>query len=171
MYINNRRSQSRSKIVKPRFALPLKVLGCGAIASFSFFVVGKMKSQPAVALSPSIVEFPRAVPTPIIASSAPSNILPAVQKTEPGEVLKMVMVDQTQLSSSQRTVFQQYIQTAGLPATKVGKRCQYYGKPDVWCLVLDDTIAKQVYQKLSLQPFASAMSIKSVRRLRAPEKN
>ena len=95
----------------------------------------------------------------------------ATPKAQSSEVLRMVMVDQTQLSSNQRNAFQQYIQTASLPSTKVGKRCQYYGKPDVWCLVLDAPVANQVFQEISRQPFGSAASVKSVRRLRAPEKN
>ena len=95
----------------------------------------------------------------------------ATPKAQSSEVLRMVMVDQTQLSSNQRNAFQQYIQTANLPSTKVGKRCQYYGKPDVWCLVLDAPVANQVFQEISRQPFGSAASVKSVRRLRAPEKN
>jgi hypothetical protein len=96
---------------------------------------------------------------------------PSTPKVQSNEVLQMVMVDQTQLSSSQRNAFQQYIQTASLPVTKVGKRCQYYGKPDVWCLILDAPVANQVFQQISRQPFGSAASVKAVRRLRAPEKN
>lgn len=92
-------------------------------------------------------------------------------KTRSNEVLQMVMVDKAQLSSSQRNAFQQYIQTAKLPSTKVGKRCQYYGKPDVWCLILDAPVANQVFQQISRQSFGSAASVKSVRRLRAPEKS
>ncbi len=95
----------------------------------------------------------------------------ATPKAQSGEVLKMVMVDQTQLSSNQRSAFQQYIQTASLPSTKVGKRCQYYSKPDVWCLVLDAPVANQVFQQISRQPFGSAASLKPVRRLRSPEKS
>jgi len=94
---------------------------------------------------------------------------PAIAAPDPS--IKMVMVDQAQLSSSQCSTFQQYIQTANLPATKIGKRCQYYGKPEVWCLILDTSVANQVFQKLSQQPFKSAASIKPVRRLRAPSRN
>lgn len=84
-------------------------------------------------------------------------------------VLKMVMVDQAQLSTNQRSAFQRYLQTANLPSTKVGNRCQYYGKPQVWCLLLDPNIAQQVYQQLKSQPvFGSATEIKEVRRLREP---
>ena len=87
-------------------------------------------------------------------------------KIDPNEVLKMVMVDQAQLSSMQRSAFQQYLQTANLPSTKVGKRCQYYGKPDIWCLVLDAPIAHTIFQQFSRQPFGSATSIKPIRRFR-----
>lgn len=83
--------------------------------------------------------------------------------------LKMVMVDQSQLSPSQRSAFQQYLQVANFPRTKVGDRCQYFGKPQVWCLLLDPNVAQQVYQKLKGQPgFGSAAEIKEVRRLREP---
>lgn len=95
----------------------------------------------------------------------------SAQTTKPSDngVLKMVMVDQAQLSTNQRSAFQRYLQTASLPRTKVGNRCQYYGKPQVWCLLLDPNIAQQVYQQLKSQPvFGSATEIKEVRRLREP---
>ncbi|MBF2027824.1 MAG: hypothetical protein IGS48_13850 [Oscillatoriales cyanobacterium C42_A2020_001] len=83
--------------------------------------------------------------------------------------LKMVMVDQSQLSPTQRSAFQQYLQTANFPRTKVGDRCQYFGKPQVWCLLLDPNVAQQVYQNLRGQPgFGAAAEIKEVRRLREP---
>ncbi len=83
------------------------------------------------------------------------------------EVMKMVMIDQQQLTASQREAFQRYLQTANLPRTQVGKRCQYYGKPQVWCLLLEPTLAQQVYQQLRSQSeFGSATEIKEVRRIR-----
>ncbi|MBM0741379.1 hypothetical protein JOY44_07060 [Phormidium sp. CLA17] len=103
------------------------------------------------------------VPMAIVQSATP--------KAQSNEVLQMVMVDQTQLSSSQRSAFQQYLQTVSLPSTKVGKRCQYYGKPNVWCLILDAPVANQVFQQISRQPFGSAASVKPVRRFRSPEKS
>ncbi len=108
-----------------------------------------------------------AIPVGIVPRIAQS----ATPKATSTEALQIVMVDQTQLSSSQRSAFQQYLQTTRLPATKVGKRCQYYSKPDVWCLVLDAPVANQVFQQISRQQFGSAASLKSVRRLRAPEKS
>lgn len=86
--------------------------------------------------------------------------------------LTMVMVDQSRLSSTQRKVFQQYLQTANLPRTKVGNRCQFYGKPNVWCLLLDHPLAQQVYNQLRKQrEFGAATTIKEVRRLNAPERS
>lgn len=83
------------------------------------------------------------------------------------EVMKMVMIDQQQLTASQREAFQRYLQTANLPRTQVGKRCQYYGKPQVWCLLLEPTLAQQVYQQLRSQSeFGAATEIKEVRRIR-----
>ncbi len=122
--------------------------------------VFSLLSASAIALSP--------FSSAMAQSIAPQTRTP---KTRSNEILQMVMVDQTQLSSSQRSAFQQYLQTASLPATKVGKRCQYYGKPDVWCLILDEPVANQVFRQISRQPFGSAASVKPVRRLRAPEKS
>lgn len=83
-------------------------------------------------------------------------------------VLSMVMIDQAQLSPDQRQAFQQYLRTANLPHTKIGERCQYYGRPQIWCLLLDPTQAQQVYQQLKDQPtFGTATEIKEVRPLRA----
>jgi hypothetical protein len=148
------------------FTTPLLISGgCMALICV-FFMETARRSQSATPPPPPIVALPRTVPTPI--TPAPSNIVPMVQSRE---VLQMVMVDQAQLSATQRTEFQQYIQTANLPHTKVGKRCQYYGKPDVWCLILDAPVANQVVQQLSKQSFSSKVEVKPVRRLKAPEKN
>lgn len=83
-------------------------------------------------------------------------------------VLNMVMIDQAQLSTEQRQAFQQYLRTANLPPTKIGDRCQYYGRPQIWCLLLDPDRAQQVYQQLKDQPiFGTATEMKEVRPLRA----
>lgn len=104
----------------------------------------------------------------IALSSIPSALAQSRVSANNG-TLNMVMIDQAQLSSNQRSAFQRYLQTANLPATKVGNRCQYYGKPQVWCLLLDPSLAQQVYQKLKQQPvFGAATEIKEVRRLREP---
>jgi hypothetical protein len=95
----------------------------------------------------------------------------AAPKATDDGTLNIVMVDQAQLSATQKEAFQRFLQTANLPHTKVGKSCQYYGKPQIWCLLLDPPIADQVYQQISRQSFGSAASIKPVRRLRAPEKS
>ncbi len=94
---------------------------------------------------------------------------PLAQPTSPSRgVLKMVMIDQAQLSPDQRQAFQQYLRTANLPRTKIGERCQYYGRPQIWCLLLDPPQAQQVYQQLKEQPtFGTATEIKEVRPLRA----
>lgn len=84
--------------------------------------------------------------------------------------LKMVMVDQAQLNSSQWQAFQRFLQSANLPPTKIGQRCQYYGKPQVWCLLLDPPVAEQVFRQLKLQPFGAAVGIKTVHRFRGTEK-
>ncbi len=99
-----------------------------------------------------------------------STAIHAQTQTRPENgTLKMVMVDQAQLSASQRNAFQRYLQTANLPRTKVGERCQYYGRPQVWCLLLDHGVAERVYQQLKGQPsFGSIAEIKEVRRLREP---
>lgn len=104
------------------------------------------------------------------ASAIVLGTMPAVAQTMRSAnngTLKMVMIDQAQLSSNQRSAFQRFLQSANLPPTKVGNRCQYYGKPQVWCLLLDPGVAQQVYNQLRNQPaFGSAIEIKEVRRLR-----
>ncbi len=76
------------------------------------------------------------------------------------DALKMVMVDQTLLTAEQRSQLAQL--ATQLPPTSVGKSCQYYGKPDVWCLILKHQTAEQVFPQLS--PFGAAASIKPVKR-------
>jgi hypothetical protein len=102
-----------------------------------------------------------------MALTTASPAIAQTMRSTSNDTLKMVMVDQAQLSDNQRTAFQRYLQTANLPPTKIGNRCQYYGKPQVWCLLLDPSLAQQVYQKLRDQPvFGTATEIKEVRRLR-----
>lgn len=86
------------------------------------------------------------------------------------DTLKMVMVDQSQLNDRQRQAFQRFLQTANLPHTKIGQRCQYYGKPQVWCLLLDPPVAERVFQQLKPQSFGAAVDIRTVRRFRGAEK-
>jgi hypothetical protein len=104
------------------------------------------------------------------ASAIVLGTMPAVAqsaRSASNGTLKMVMIDQAQLSSNQRSAFQRFLQSANLPRTKVGNRCQYYGKPQVWCVLLDPSVAQQVYNQLRNQPaFGSATEIKEVRRLR-----
>jgi hypothetical protein len=103
---------------------------------------------------------------PTLAQPAPK----ATSRNNLDRTLKMVMVDQAELTSSQRSTFQRYLETANLPPTKIGKRCQYYGKPQIWCLLLDPSVAEQVYQQLSRQPsFGSAAKIQTVHRIRGPK--
>jgi hypothetical protein len=105
-----------------------------------------------------------------LAASLPAIAAPPI-KPAAEDPLQMVMVDQAQLSGSQRSTFQRYLETANLPSTKIGKRCQYYGKPDIWCLILDPPLAKQVYQQLKQQKtFSPALDMKPVKRLRSPER-
>jgi hypothetical protein len=103
----------------------------------------------------------------IALSTLPAAFSQSAANAAQDGVLKMVMVDQSQLSGSQREAFQRYLQTADLPRTQVGKRCQYYAKPQVWCLLLNPNLAEQVYQKLRGQAaFGAAADIKEVRRIR-----
>lgn len=96
---------------------------------------------------------------------------PAPRSNNP-DPLSMVMVDQAQLSDTQRNAFQRFLQTANFPRTKVGKRCQFYGKPDVWCLLLDKSMAQKVYNQLRQQrEFGTAAALKEVRRLTSPERS
>ncbi len=115
-----------------------------------------------------------------IAAIAVGTAIPAAQaqfasnqsppRTSGDGALQMVMVDQAQLSESQKNAFQRFLQTANLPPTKIGKSCQFYGKPQVWCLLLDQPTANQVYQQLSRQSFGSAASMKTVHRLKSPDR-
>lgn len=94
---------------------------------------------------------------------------PAIAGAPPG-VLKLVMVDQAQLSSGQRQAFQRFVQQANFPPTRVGDRCRYHGKPQVWCLLLEPATAEAVYQRLIQQnEFRRATAIRTVRPLRSPD--
>ncbi|NJP08521.1 MAG: hypothetical protein HC866_02810 [Leptolyngbyaceae cyanobacterium RU_5_1] len=106
-----------------------------------------------------------------LGSILPTSSAHAAPRTAQDDTLQIVMIDQTQLSASQRSAFQRYLQTASLPPTKIGKRCQYYGKPQVWCLILDPAVAEKVYQQLSSQSFGSLAEMKPVRRLRGGERS
>ncbi len=95
----------------------------------------------------------------------------AGSRFEQDGTLKMVMVDQAQLNERQRQAFQRFLQTANLPHTKIGKQCQFYGRPQVWCLLLDPPVAERVFQQLKPQSFGTAVDIKTVRRFRGGEKS
>ncbi|MGC8712404.1 MAG: hypothetical protein ACP5RH_08435 [Leptodesmis sp.] len=112
----------------------------------------------AIVLSPGM-------PT-IFAQPAPG----APPRSYQDDTLKMVMVDQSRLDDGQRQAFQRFLQTANLPHTKIGQRCQYYGKPQVWCLLLDPPVAERVFQQLKTQSFGAAVDIRTVRRFRGVEK-
>jgi hypothetical protein len=90
------------------------------------------------------------------------------RSTESG-TLRMVMVDQSQLNANQRNAFQRFLQTANLPRTKIGQQCQFYGRPQVWCLILDPPVAERVFQQLKPQPFGAAAEMKTVRRFKGAE--
>jgi hypothetical protein len=128
------------------------------LSMLSATAIAVLVSLPAIAAPPISRPTSRPIPSP-------------ADRTPVEKPLEMVMVDQAQLSSAQRSTFQRYLQTANLPNTKIGNRCQYYGKPDVWCLILDPPLANQVYQQLKQQAdFRSGLDIKPVRRLRSPER-
>lgn len=78
-------------------------------------------------------------------------------------VLCMVAIDTSKLSPEQSQALEEITPT--LPKTKIGKRCQYYGKPQVWCLLLDPAIAMDTQAKLS--QFSGSLWNKQVRRLKA----
>jgi hypothetical protein len=90
-------------------------------------------------------------------------------RSSDGNALRMIMVDQSQLNTNQREAFQRFLQTANLPPTKIGKQCQFYGRPQVWCLILDPPVAERVFQQLKPQSFGSAAEIKPIRRFRGVE--
>lgn len=115
---------------------------------------------------------------PVLASSAiafsagiPVALAQSSPRSAPDDTLKMVMVDQAQLNDSQRQAFQRFLQTANLPHTKIGQRCQFYGRPQIWCLLLDPPIAERVFRQLKPQPFGAAVDMKTVRRFRGAEKS
>lgn len=93
------------------------------------------------------------------------NTLAPQSKPRDG-VLAMVMVDQSKLSGEQKQAFQQYLQTANLPRTKIGDRCQFYGRPDVWCLLLDPELGRRIFEQLKAQEsFGAAVEVNEVGRL------
>ncbi len=108
-------------------------------------------------------------------SGVPVSLAQANPRVSPrsgsDDTLKMVMVDQAQLNDRQRQAFQHFLQTANLPHTKIGQRCQFYGRPQVWCLLLDPPVAERVFQQLKPQPFGAAVDIKTVHRFRGAEKS
>ncbi len=85
--------------------------------------------------------------------------------TEPKSPLFMVSVDRALLNGDELSNFEQFISTANLPKTAVGKRCQYYKRPLIWCLILVDGQAKQLDSLLRTQPFHRAVKLSPVRRL------
>jgi hypothetical protein len=107
-----------------------------------------------------------------LGASAPASFAQSFStgaRSNQSDTLRMVMVDQSQLNGSQRAAFQRFLQTANLPRTKIGRQCQFYGRPQVWCLILDPPVAEQVLQQLKPQPFGSAAEIKTVRRFKGVE--
>jgi hypothetical protein len=117
----------------------------------------------AMALSALVITLP---------SGAAPKTSNAKSSSQSDNWLRMVMVDQAKLSNEQRDGFQRYLQTANLPHTKIGKRCQYYTKPQVWCLILDPPVAERVYNQLKQEKaFNAALDMKPVRRLRVPDRN
>lgn len=75
---------------------------------------------------------------------------------------QMVMVDRATLTSTQSSTLDNLIPQ--LPRTSVGKRCRFYGKPAVWCLLLDGNQANQVKNRL-VQAGVPA-EVREVRRIR-----
>jgi hypothetical protein len=161
---------------------------CGVLIQLSF----SNPSSTAVASNPQEQATPEAKPEPgkqVQPSPTPVEQTPSVEQpsseeqasTEGAEptgtansagILGMVMVDQAKLSAEQKAAFQTYLQTANLPPTKIGNKCQYYGKPAVWCLLLDPTLAQQIYERLKAQPiFGSLVELKEVGRINGPDKN
>ena len=93
----------------------------------------------------------------------------AIAAAPPGR-LKLVLVDQAKLSSAQQRAFQRFVQQANFPPTRVGDRCRYHGKPQIWCLLLEPATADAVYQRLiQTGEFGQATEIRPVRPLRSPD--
>lgn len=63
--------------------------------------------------------------------------------------LTMVMVDQSTWQHDRRYQFADWVNAQNFPPTQVGKRCQYYGKPAVWCLLLTADQANQVVNQFA----------------------
>jgi hypothetical protein len=92
---------------------------------------------------------------------------PDCPKESTSTQLCMVMVDKDKLSSNKVTEFESFLETANFPSTKVGKRCQYYGRPNVWCLILPADESNSVFGKL--QSFSEAASNKTVKKFHGVE--
>lgn len=71
----------------------------------------------------------------------------AIPGTAIAQTKTMVSVDRATLTAAQSAALSRLIPQ--LPRTQVGKQCQYYGKPSIWCLLLDAGTASQVQQQLA----------------------
>jgi len=121
-------------------------------------------SNPEVQPSPDTSQQPpQPEPDESNANSEGNNLQPVAE----GDFLMMVMVDQEKMNGDQKAAFQRYLQSANLPKTRVGERCQYYKRPEVWCLLLDPEVAQKVYEQLRGQSaFSQFVEQKEVRRIR-----
>lgn len=145
---------------------------CVALAVVSITGLPNTQAQPVV-----IVENNQTAPAgnaevvqivPSTPNAAPVNATPTG--------MQMVMVDKAKLDAKGVAAFESYLRTASLPQSPVineniggSARCQYYGRPQIWCLLLEGSTAQNVYNELKgQQTFASAVEMKSVRRLKEP---
>jgi hypothetical protein len=121
----------------------------------------------------SVVIDPVPTPTNGVGTNVKEVKTPATNKPTAAagsDTLNMVMVDQAKLSAEERQAFQQFLQTANVPTTKIGKQCQFYGRPQVWCIIQDKAVAEQAYNQLKINSsFGKAVELKTVRRFRGVE--
>ncbi len=70
----------------------------------------------------------------------------AIPQSVQAQTKTMVSVDRSILTEAQAAALDRVI--PWLPRTQVGARCQFYGKPQIWCLLLDAQTAADVQRKL-----------------------
>ena len=70
----------------------------------------------------------------------------AIPGTAIAQTKTMVSVDRSTLTAAQSAALSRLIPQ--LPRTQIGQRCQFYGKPSIWCLLLDANTAARVQQTL-----------------------
>lgn len=126
-----------------------------------------MKSTKIIALALLLAAAAQFVPSYASAQEPIRRKAPANSQAS----LLMVSVDRALLSRDEVSNFEHFINSTALPKTKIGEKCRYYGRPQVWCLILDDSQAREVFSLLQKQSFNRATKLAPVRRLKAPERS